>query len=347
MTEPRFTKEEIAVRKAGVQSILVEHDQLRRVEDELEMRILVGGGTGAARLAMLVAPSGCGKSTTVKQAKARLERMPRIAGHSALPILYCSMPAKCSIKTMTTALLQALGDPKADKHGSAGMNSLRIIDLLRNLQVRLVILDEFQHLLSAVNEREVTDWLKEVLDGAGVPVVCVGLNSSLTVINRNEQVRRRTSKLIRMKPFEWDKDALEEGAHAPGSVAFKAFLHLFEKALQLPERSNLGADELAERIHIASNGLVGTVSQLVCEAIETSMMRLHGPDCLTMEDFAEAYDGLGFGNVNPFDMRLYPEDIRQKLKSGRQQLEAGDGAEDDGVQAVHKNAGPRKARKRQ
>ncbi len=306
MHVPRFTPEEIGDHQRRIQNIVIEHSHLLDVEDELRRRLLTGGSAGSAKLTMFVAPSGWGKSTTVRQAIERLIKTIGTSG-SIRPILYASLPVPCTIKMMTTALLRALNDPLAERHGTTGQNSMRIIEQLRVQGVRLVILDEFQHLVSGPKQHiayEATDWLKQLLDHAGVPVVCVGLPESTTVISEHEQLRRRTTKLIQKQPFCWDEEGGVE------STAFRAFLHIYEKQMGFPDPSHLGAYEFAERIHIASKGLIGVVSQLALEAAGACLARTDGPICLTLEDFAEAFACLPYDGVNPFDPRRTPSDLR-------------------------------------
>ncbi|MGA2493715.1 MAG: TniB family NTP-binding protein [Roseiarcus sp.] len=317
----RFTPAEVAARTRHMKGIVIEHEQVRRVEQELATRIYEGGAgeSNAAALTMLVAPSGCGKSKTVEQCNATLANDPAHSD-SALPILYVSLPAQCSIKNMTTEILRGLKDPLADRHSTTGKNSVRIIDQLRGQKVKLFEIDEFQHLISGKNvaiHQEATDWLKQLLDGSGVPVVCIGLPEGLGVIARHEQLRRRTAKVVRMQPFVWDHDG-------PESDKFRAFLDVYEGLCEFREKSNLARYELAARIFIASDGLIGTVTQLCREAARTSMSRDDGPDCMTLEDFAEAYAGLPFEKANPFDPTKKIEEIV------------------DAEPAVSRRAGPRK-----
>ena len=312
MLKKVYTNREIGKRKEIAQSILIEHRECELVESELETLIVAGGASEAAKLTMFVAPSGCGKSTAVKQAVERLKVKPEIAANSLLPILYCKLPAKCAIKTMATALLYGLNDPLAERH-SNGVNEMRIVNLLQAQRVKMLILDEFQELVPTLlhhNALEVTNWLKNVLDGAHVPVICVGLPESLAVVRLNKQLRRRTTKLMKMKPFEWDGG--EE------SNRFKAFLHLYEKEMQFPDPSNLASADLAERIHIASDGLVGLVAQLIYEAIDVSMRRSSGPDCLTLEDFSEAYDDLPYEETISFRT---PHCSRRLERTARQRFQ--------------------------
>ena len=342
MNKPRFTVEEIAARIKEAKKIVIEHDQLDSVEMAMKKRILAGHSAEAAEFTLFYAPSGAGKSTAVRQAQTRLEQEPCCAG-SPLPILYCRLPARCYIGTMTTRILTALGDPLAGRHGGPAQDTPRIINLAKAKDVRLIVIDEFQHLVSASNVRvhkEATDWLKDLLDGAGIPVIAVGLDESKIIVTSYTQLKRRTSRMTRIRPFQWDNGNETE--------RFQSFLHLYEKALHLPNPANLGQRALAERIFLASTGLVGIATQLIREALDVSMSRASGPDCPILADFEEAYDGLPFApGINPFDDRQDIMDVRiQMPKTLDESVVAAacrtdDERADDGEVVTHPNAGRR------
>jgi hypothetical protein len=113
--------------------------------------------------------------------------------------------------------------------------------------------------------------------------VCVGLPNSIEVIRANGQLERRTTKIINMHPFAWDD--------GDQTMAFRAFLQVYENALPFCAPSNLSSPLMARALHQASAGLVGRVSQLIWEAALVSMTRLDGHDCLTSADSAQAYNG--------------------------------------------------------
>ena len=76
--------------------------------------------------------------------------------------------------------------------------------------------------------------------------------------------------------------------------------------------------EMARRIHEASGGLVGRVTQLISEAMDVSMARPDGEDRITQEDLAEAFDGIYAGMMpgkrNPFSRRAPDPDSDPKGK---------------------------------
>ncbi|MDP3273090.1 MAG: ATP-binding protein [Bosea sp. (in: a-proteobacteria)] len=246
----------------------------------------------AARLTVLCAPSGAGKTRTIERIMKELND--NALGHK---VLHVPLPPQCAIKAMTAEFLRALGDPLADRVSTAARNTARIVQRVQELRFKLIVIDEFQHLLDRDSNRIAsasTDWLKSMLDRAAVPVMCVGLPETLTILRSNEQLERRMTKVIRMNPMKWDG--------GEGATEIRYFLREFERRLPfLTSASDLQEPRLAYAIFQATGGLVGRVAQLLAEALEASMLRPDGPDCITRQDLAKAYSGLEFDKPNPFN----------------------------------------------
>jgi hypothetical protein len=308
MRAHRFDDGEIAKRIAGAQSIFVDYSETIRVREEIATRLHFGLGGVCARLTLFIGPTGCGKSAVIKDYL--VERASADCGSSRnAPILYVSLPRPCTIKGMTSAILEALGDPLCYQTSTTWKNSSRITHQLREQQYSLLIIDEFQHLIDLDRGKvhlQATDWLKTLLDNAGVPVICVGMPNSVDVIRQNPQLTRRTTRVIQMQPFSWD--------NGPHSLEFRACLRFVESKLGFDKNSDLCGATLAYAFYRASNGLIGIVIQLILEAIPISMRRSFGDDCITAADLAEAYAGLPSAHPeNPFDARWLVHEFNEHL----------------------------------
>src|SRR5437764_557634 len=212
------------------------------------------------------------------------------------PVLSTFVPSITTKKSLPTKLLHALGDGAAEK-GTSVTQTLRIIKLVEDCEVEIVILDEFQHFIDSDSNADlinVSNWLKDLINETGKPVVLVGMPHSEVVLRANPQLERRFSMRENLEPFGWDTSA-KQGE-------FKSFLKHLDRRLPFPTRSNLSDHEKAFRIFCATNGFIGYVMKLVRRAAILAIDR--AADCLDLELLAESYDerlAVGvLGRMNPF-----------------------------------------------
>lgn len=295
----RFKNDEITARLCRIESTFIETDITKNARAELWRRLASRAANSDARrkpkITWLLADSGVGKTTLVETFVEDVNN-PRpdadAETQSECRVLYVNLPTPCTIKAMTVEILNGLNDPLSHKHSTTGDNTDRIRTLLSQQDVNLIILDEFQHLIDPERDRVLrasAQWLKRMIDVSQVPVVCVGLPDSERIYTQDRQIQRRTTKIIRMRSFQ--KDELQ---------LFRGFIHLYEQELGFAEASNLGKKATAAAILSVTDGLIGQVTQLIVEAAEISMRRDSGPDAITVNDLADAFDQLPFEGKNPF-----------------------------------------------
>lgn len=211
-------------------------------------------GTGGGLL--LTGPSGAGKSTV---ARAYSDLFPRSheAQRTVIPVLPVSVPSSPTSRSLAGAILEALGQRKAHR-GSAPEKTEAIRQLFEKCSVEMLLLDEFQHLFypPTLNAfRDVTDWLKNLIEQTRVAIVGCGLPESGMVVDSNEQLARRFSARIRVSPFSLDA--------ADDFLEFRGLLKAFEGRLPLPCETPLHEANQARRIHVASYGLLDYVVRIL------------------------------------------------------------------------------------
>lgn len=288
---PRFTPEEIVELQRHIRGLIVPHEHLLRVADEVVHEVLTSGHA-SGKLTALVGPSGTGKTIAIRHVQQRIADELGV-DNSETGVLTVPVPFSCTARALAAALLYALNDPSSGDRGTIWQKSIRIVDQLRAKNVRVVVFDEV-HVLSAAGKpaarEETMTWLLNLLDGAGIPVVCVGLPDFLTVLSENARLRLRTTRIIKADPFGWDD---YDGA-------FCSFLRMYQQKIGFPEFSDFSDEAFAKRLHVASKGLIGIVTLLTNEAARLCLTRDHGPMCVTHEDFENAYNSLFPYDANPF-----------------------------------------------
>lgn len=238
--------------------------------------------------------SGSGKSTLRDE---YLARYPRIdcGVTDYVPVLSVDTPTAPTVKNLAEAILISLGDPAAHK-GSAEEKTRRIYDLLKLCKVELVIIDEFQHFAEHGRRSEVarvSDWLKSLINKAGIPVILMGLPSCEQTLASNIQLARRFSARYYLKPFSM---------HSPADTQrFRSLLNAMQRMLPFSSTS-ISTREMATRFFYATYGLIDYVAKIVDSAVQKVFGRrgrqiemLDYADAFREEVWSEAPDSL-----NPF-----------------------------------------------
>lgn len=241
--------------------------------------------------------TGAGKTTILKL---YMKDYPRTYAEeiTSVPVLYARVPAPATCKQLVTKILEAIGDPAAER-GTQISQTLRLKKYLEVCNVELLILDEFQHFQdrdSLKVLKTVSDWLKLLMEETGIPIVLAGLPYSHTILDShgNEQLKRRFATRIDLGPFGYETSQERQD--------FRRFLNVIDDKLPLAEKSNLAEPDTALCIYEATDGVVAHVMKLVRRA--TVIALESNREKLNTEILALAYEerlaANNPGMANPF-----------------------------------------------
>jgi len=249
-------------------------------------------GTKKPKSMFLVGPSGVGKSAIAHEYLSKFPPFETDTGRIQR-VLYVPLTAKATVKQMLSAMLAAAHDPNPFV-GNEGEMTSRLATLIKNTGIELIILDEIHHVLpehstaKAVTQ-SAADLLKSLTDRCSMPFVLVGLQESVRLLQaqkkhnaEKDQYRRRCRA-----PFVMDPLAID------GEEWTDTIRH-YENNLGVP-CITLTSDEMLARLHLASGGLHGRLSNLFEEALELS----DGNTQITLDVLAVAY--LNASSVFDFD----------------------------------------------
>ncbi|OKY25125.1 TniB family NTP-binding protein [Thalassotalea sp. PP2-459] len=247
----------------------------------------------------LTGESGAGKSH-IARGYAELSPPYQTELQKIVPILYVNLPEKSTSKAMIQRLYRKLTGLKRITGSEEEIQS-RLISRLITCQTELIIIDEAQHLVretSSVSAQHAADAIKALMDdedGAGIPVICVGIDSAAELLTgkakfkAEKQLQRRNRKLHRITSY------------AVGTANWQSLIEMYQQALGC--KANLCTDNMLKRLHIATKGLFGNLTPLFKEAIEIAGSR----HAITQKTLASAFEvfqpknKLGF---NPFDTTM-------------------------------------------
>ncbi|RDD60612.1 TniB family NTP-binding protein [Ferruginivarius sediminum] len=289
-----------------IDELSLSYDQVNLALDALE-DVLAYGTVGAeAKCAMLVGPSGSGKTWALQHFKEGQE------AHGSeerdhIPIVYLTAPVQASDKALPGKLLAKLGDPMPEK-GTRERMTERLIERLKALGTRMVIIDEVHHLVdSRQNDnkkiRQTAEWLKDMLLAGVCPFVYAGLDTSESLLTTNEQLARRGMHYVRMGAFEYRTKQQRE--------FFAELVETFFDEADLP--LEIDRQDLVPTVHEATGGLIGRVATLVQRTIMTAGRQ--GRACIDAKCLADSWATSGLammGQRNPFVRRDGPSGPTKK-----------------------------------
>ncbi|MBO9873521.1 MULTISPECIES: TniB family NTP-binding protein [Xanthomonas] len=222
------------------------------------------GTTSTPACKHIVGHSRTGKSFAVREFEAKFPPVRTTAGLKK-EVIYVQAPVQGTIKGVMEALLEALGDP----HWMVGSYSsmlARLLQLLRQVGCKMIILDEFQHLADKGQRailKRTTDWLKVLVERNSFSLVCVGLPASLRIIRSTEQLRTRFDATIEVPVYDWTNEQSRK--------VFRSVVHSIQKDMFPFEVPDLGSEQLSLRMFIACAGRIGLLSKILDRAVKSAI----------------------------------------------------------------------------
>lgn len=166
------------------------------------------------------------------------------------PVVLAEAPPKPDEKGLYASILEKLCAPYRTSDTAVKLR-YQVIDLLRKLQTRMLIIDEFHSVLTGpmIKQREVMNVLKFLCNELMIPIVGVGTRDALRVLHSDPQHASRFDVLA-LESWRLNDDFLK-------------LLVKFETVLPLKNPSQLHKHELAKNLHDISDGNLGNLRRLI------------------------------------------------------------------------------------
>lgn len=241
----------------------------------------------------IVGETGTGKTTLLANF---CKRHPRTvhAEFTEVPVLYASIPARCTIKRLAGLLLQVLGSPFWNR-GDEEDRTYQLGVLLKACGVRLILLDEVNHLGdrgAAKTHYEVGDWIKQLSRDSGVPIVLAGTPTAAILWETNEQLADRY-EVRTLEPLSMEPRRARE---------FRAVLKAFGQLMAGLQVLNLSEERTTRLIAFASGGRLRDIRKLLVRAV--SLAEAEGSSKVTQETLRQAFEQVIYEKApakrNPF-----------------------------------------------
>jgi hypothetical protein len=271
---------------ADFDSILIKTSAVAYAFEGLEKLLKYGGTRGGARFMLLSGDSRSGKSHI---ARAFEQRYPRehLNGRTRAPVVYVELQGKTTESGTPSQILRALGDVAPAK-GTIEEKHSRIITHIRDLGVRLLIVDEAHHLVERKPGQQnrlyaASEWFKFILNNSGCSMVFAGLPVIKSIVDVNPQFAQRTVKGAELPAYD---HALDK----PRREYAKVVRQLCQEA-PIQVAPHLLDDRGISRFHLATRGLVGNMWELLRWAAINAYHDNH--DTIDLKVLAKTYQELG------------------------------------------------------
>lgn len=284
---------------AQMQNSLVQYPSVNELLLKFREAIHYRECTGIPKNYMLYGRPGVGKTTLRKCIE---HEFPQVIQEDRVlrPVLSVIIPSRPTIKNVAEEILVSLGDPCFSR-GSSADKTNRIINAVKDLDIKMFLFDEVQHFVEGGNKntpREAADWLKVLIDTSRASTILLGTEPVKKILEVNDQLRRRFSAVLELKPFSISSSECAK--------EFAAIIRHIDRKLGLPNPVDYSDSNLIGSLHYATNGIMDYIVKLLIQAYQLALEngKTQITRVLLEEAFTESIWVDGVGTKNPFNPKF-------------------------------------------
>ncbi|GJE54876.1 TniB family NTP-binding protein [Methylobacterium thuringiense] len=268
-----------AERQNILKNLFVDHDRFQQTTDAIaRFHMPVNGGVhDVGSLFALAGDPRTGKSHALER---YADRYPVVRGKDGLlrPVVYVDMPIGCRRRSMLDRIAVALNagrDPTVREDDVEAS----VLNALREQEVQLLILDEYQEAFVKADSRAVQQCngvVRKILNLRTLNVVAAGLVETYRMMESDRQLKGRgLLPHFIVTPYEWENKE-ERGV-------FRLLCDYIDDRLPFLEKSGLGKQGFAHSLYWVTDGIIGGLKDFVfaagCEALNDGSPRITTDHC--------------------------------------------------------------------
>lgn len=217
---------------------------------------------------LIIARSNNGKTMLVERFCKKHPPNENLGGeHILVPVLYVEAPPTPSEAGLYSEILERLYEKVPS--GSVDAKRNRVVEVLRNVENKVLVIDEMHNLLAGASVRQqgFLNVIKYISNTLRISIVGCGTEDLLRAVSIDNQIVNRFPPEI--LPL-WQPDN-----------EFRQLMKSFESILPLRERSGLEDKRMMNKILAMSEGTIGEVSTLINKA--SAFVLEEGRESITIE----------------------------------------------------------------
>ncbi|GMX66748.1 TniB family NTP-binding protein [Paenibacillus elgii] len=295
--------EELSKRENHVKKIIIRHPRYQEIFNELRLLYELSKDAVSPEGLFISGPTGAGKTTLLTEFK-DLNPRTQEEEFTKIPVLYVKVPPKATPKMLASKILHVIGDIFHDRGTLSNLTS-RIHNYVKRCQIKMIVLDEFQHLIDSETDHVLataSNWVKTFAEEIEIPVVLCGMPESEKVFISNEQLDRRFCNKLALTPFSY--------VEPEDQFMFRKFLAHIDEELPFPERSNIADSHIAEKLFYVSLGIPFYVMEMLVKGTRIAVLR--GKDFIDEEVLSQAFQKIKRSGrpftINPFSVPYFDLD---------------------------------------
>lgn len=228
----------------------------------------------------ILGDSGVGKTmlaNTVKQAILKKEEQVEFA--NSVPVILITLQESALPDAVKRDILSEL-DVDYSSHAGDALQKL-LLKQLKICKVKLVIFDEFQHLLRMRDKdvnKKACEFIKTFINETNIPVVLLGTPRGHKLFKLHDELRTRFTSAGELHPMSCDNQTSLE------------YLRTYLEALMVrcPIKTvDISKGNIPYRVQLATHGNLRTLEKLLSEVLSENRT---GEKKLTLKDYQEAYE---------------------------------------------------------
>lgn len=271
--------------------LIVPHTEFQSAINFLKDSIQIGNHTGIFSGVRIIAPSGAGKSLLISHIADFMRK--GSSSDVSIPVLSVSLKENPTVAQIQGDLLASFDYGLRHVTRSSTNNEMNhvLVTAVVQHKVRLIAIDEFQHVFQARGQKistVVIDWVKRFMNLTGIPFVLAGTEPMGQLTQLDPQLTTRVSTVLNLSLFspsrEWLGFLKALAAGCP-EVDLSPIHEKFAKKLY---DATSGSPRLLKAILVRSIVLLVTRNegQITESALREAFTFQHGPETTLENPFA-------------------------------------------------------------